>query len=324
MKRIFRHELTLLALFILINFVGAALLTPVIYEAGKELAANHATPERTAFSASPHVWLAKKCENAEFSRYFNRALLACALILLYPLIRCLRRPEQTQVKPPLLHRIKPHRQGWKDIAFGLMLSAGFLGLMTFLLIQLGYLAIEESIEWGRALRKAIIPAVIVSLLEEWLFRGALYNVLQRRLNTTLNILALSIFFAAVHFLKPPDGVDVSDPYHPLAGFEMIGLIGQKFLNPASFFGKFLTLVTVGIILAYSRYRTGTLWLAIGLHTGWIFSLKLVNRISDPTGQSSDLIFNDNITDGLLPLLTLILTGVCVALYLRTKPSLKPN
>ncbi|SHI76467.1 CAAX protease self-immunity [Rubritalea squalenifaciens DSM 18772] len=318
-KRLLSHELTKLILFVVLSFTAAAIIAPHLYTAGKDLAAAHAPlPKDPPFSASPTVWLAEKCDSAEFSRYFNRALMASALLLLYPLIRSLRSSGTTEVKPPLKNRINPRAQGWKDIAVGLCLSMGFLILLGFILQNLGWVTPEEKWNLGKAIRKAIAPAIIVSILEEWLFRGVIFDILMRKLSTAKTIISLSLIFAALHFLKPPEGVDVVDPRNALAGFEMLGLIGHKFLNPASFFGVFLTLFTVGLILAYTRHKTGYLWLSIGLHAGWIFSLKTFNKLTDPTGEAPEILFNENITDGLLPLATLVLTGSAVYLYLRQK------
>lgn len=319
MNRILQHELVKLFLFVVLSFTGAAILAPHLYGWGKDLAAECAPfAKDPVFWDSPKIWLAEKCDSAEFSRYFNRSLMATALILLFPLIKSLRQKGTTEVKPPFLQRVNPQAQGFKDLAMGLLLSIGFLTALVVLLHQLGWLTMEESPDIGKAIQKAIIPAIIVSLLEEWLFRGVLYNVLLRQLSSAKTIIGLSLFFAAVHFLKPPEGAAVADPRQALAGFEMLGLIGHKFLTASSFFGVFLTLFVVGLTLAYTRHKTGKLWMAIGLHAGWVFSLKFVNKMTDPTGDANPLFFNDNITDGLLPLITLAITGVCVAIYLKPK------
>lgn len=318
MKRLLRHELSKLILFVVLSFIAAAIIAPHIYVAGKSLAAQHAPyTEEPNFWKTPIVWLAEKCDSADFSRYFNRALMACALLLLYPLIRSLR-DGTTSVKAPFLQRINPRQQGWKDILVGLGLSMSFLILLGFVLNGLGWIVPEEKWDLGKAIKKAIAPAIIVSILEEWLFRGVLFNILMRKLTATKTIISLSLIFAALHFLTPPKGTDVSDPASAMAGFEMLGLIGLKFLNPASFFGVFLTLFAVGAILAYARHKTGSLWLAIGLHAGWVFSLKAFNKLTDSTGKAPEILFNENITDGLFPLITLLLTGVAVHFYLRQK------
>ncbi len=316
-NRIVQHELVKLFFFILVSFLGAAIFAPHLYAWGKDLAASHGPfLENPSFWDSPQVWLAEKCDSAKFSRYFNRALMGCALILLFPLIRSLKSADEKSNKQPLKQGINPDSQGWKDLGLGILLSAGFLTLLVGLLYQLGWVETDPDFKFTKAFQKAIIPAIIVTLLEEWLFRGVLYDVIKRKLSTTKTIIGLSLFFATVHFLSPPDGAKVEDPHHALAGFEMLGLIGQKFLTAASFFGEFLTLFIVGATLAYTRHKTGKLWLAIGLHAGWIFAFKFTNRLTESTEISSKLMYNDNLMDGLLPLLTLLLTAGTLSILLR--------
>ena len=314
MARLFQHELVKLFLFILCSFLGAALVAPHLYAWGKDLAAEAAVSELSA----PMEWLANKCDRAKFSRYFNRGLMACALLGLYPLIRSLKKKGAKQTKLAFKQRIKPGTQGWRDIAIGILFSAGFLTLLVGFLYYLGWVKTSDDFVFAKAFQKAIIPAIIVALLEEWLFRGVLYDVLVRKLNAVQTIIGLSLFFAAVHFLSPPKGIAIADPRNALAGFEMLGLIGQKFLAVNSFFGVFVTLFVVGATLAYTRYKTGKLWLAIGLHASWVFSLKFTNKLTDPVGESQKLLYNNSLMDGVLPLVTLLITGLSLTFYLRSR------
>jgi membrane protease YdiL (CAAX protease family) len=312
--RLLQHELVKLFLFILCSFIGAAIVAPHLYAWGKDLAAEAAVSELSA----PVEWLANKCDRAQFSRYFNRGLMGCALLGLYPLIRSLKKKEGHQTKPPLKKRLSPGPQGWKDLLAGIVFSAGFLTLLVGVLYCLGWVKTSDDFVFAKAFQKAIIPAIIVALLEEWLFRGVLYDVLMRKLNAIQTIIGLSLFFAAVHFLSPPKGIAIADPRAALAGFEMLGLIGQKFLAASSFFGVFLTLFVVGATLAYTRFKTGRLWLAIGLHAGWVFSLKFTNKLTDPVGEPHSLLYNNSLMDGILPLFTLVITGLCLSFYLRSR------
>ena len=133
------------------------------------------------------------------------------------------------------------------------------------------------------------------------------------------IIGLSLFFAAVHFLKPPEGSDVSNGHDALAGFELLGLIGKKYLAPASFFGTFITLFAVGVVLAFARHRSGALWLSIGLHGGWIFCVKFFEGLFYNNSKAHPVLFGEKVTDGIIPLCFVILTGISVYYYLRPKP-----
>jgi membrane protease YdiL (CAAX protease family) len=52
------------------------------------------------------------------------------------------------------------------------------------------------------------------------------------------------------------------------------------------FGLFL----LGIVLSYAFFRTGNLYLAIGLHAGWVFGLKSVRVVGDYTRDDLGWLF----------------------------------
>ena len=54
---------------------------------------------------------------------------------------------------------------------------------------------------------------------------------------------------------------------------------DQFGSPLLVLAVWTTLFLIGIILAYARLRTQSLWLPIGLHAGWIFGNGVFNRIA---------------------------------------------
>lgn len=318
MKAFFRNELTRLFLFVVICLVIAAIFTPYVYTWGKNLAAEGARGELSGTME----WLAEKCDRAKFSRYFNRVLMAAAIILLYPFIRLMRSDRQ-EIRTPLLKRLNPQKQGWKDMGIGFMLAAGYMALFVIIAFSIGWIVMKGDAKISSIVLKATTPAIITSLLEEWLFRGVLFALLLRTLSVKQAIIGLSLFFAAVHFLKPPVGIEVSNGHNAMAGFELLGLIGQKYMNPGEFFGFFLTLFFVGVVLAYARHYSSALWLPIGLHSGWIFCLKFTDGLFYNTGVAHPALLGMQITVGLVPIVFVILTGFSVYYYLKPKSLDKP-
>ena len=53
----------------------------------------------------------------------------------------------------------------------------------------------------------------------------------------------------------------------------------QFAEPTMLLASFTTLFLIGWILADSRMRTQSLWLPIGLHSGWIFTSVFFNKIA---------------------------------------------
>ena len=70
------------------------------------------------------------------------------------------------------------------------------------------------------------------------------------------------------------------------------------------------------MLAVARLRTGSLWLPIGLHAGWIFGLKIFSAYFASTRELSqgDWLpwIGANIKIGVTPLIIVSFTGVLVA------------
>jgi membrane protease YdiL (CAAX protease family) len=313
-KVFLKNELTRLFLFVVLCLIIAAILTPSFYTWGKEFSAGD-TGDGVLGS------IKKSMARGDLARYYNRVLMGVAIILLYPFIRTLKTDRQ-EIKPPLRVRIDPRWEGWKDMLMGFIYAMGYMGIFFMVAQYLGWVAVDISASPGKALLKAITPAVGASLIEEWLFRGVLFALLMRSLSARATIIGLSFFFALVHFLKPYHGSpEIVDGGAAGAGFQLLAQIGERFIHPEDFIGVFLTLFAVGVILAYARYKTGYLWMSIGLHAGWVFTLKAYLALTNNTGNAHPVLYGSDIREGLVPLLFVCLTGAAVWLYLRTKRSL---
>lgn len=293
----------------------------MLYRGGNALAVTAASQEM------PRVleWLGAACGRAQFPRFFNRALMLAALILLpflYRRIRRLQKPDRPVFQSG--SRI-PWKSGLVQIAVGFVITAGISwGLCCLIEASGAYVSRPNPPEMVRVVSRILVPVVVVALLEEWLFRGVLLG-LWLRLTTPLKAcLGTSVFFAFVHFLSLPEGQALSNPASWWAGFELLGKIGLHLMDPAFIVTDFITLAGIGMILAWARYRTGSLWFSIGLHAGWIAALKTFNLLNrsveghwlHPWG------LGDTLRSGLLPLLSIVLVaGVCRWVLAYLKPRL---
>jgi len=252
---------------------------------------------------------------------FLKNVMGVAVILLYPFILTLR-SDQKGVKRPFLVRINPRWQGCKDMLVGFFYAMGYMCFFFMIVYKLGWISLDTDASPMKAMGKAIGPMVGASLIEEWLFRGVLFALLLRSLSARATIIGLSLFFALVHFLKPYSGsAEIVDGGAGDAGFRLLYQIGEKFIHPEEFIGVFLTLFVVGLVLAYARLKTGHLWMSIGLHAGWVFTLKVYLALTNNTGKAHLVLYGSDIREGLLPLVFVALTGFAVAFYLRSRRSL---
>jgi membrane protease YdiL (CAAX protease family) len=310
LKRFLQSEVGAALLWVLGAILLAAVITPWLYQGGKWLAATAELREWPALLES----VAGSCGRAEIDRFYDRALLLAALLLL-PFLRWrIRGLRAASHSGPDRRKRYPWQSIVAQIVIGCLIAGGLLWAMGMLLETAGaYAATPASPPAGKFLSKVIIPAIAAPLLEEWLFRGILLGLWLRFANPAAAGIGSSLVFAFVHFLEPSQGTVIADPSHPLAGFQLVGKILGHFADPLFFSTEFAVLFGVGCILAWARVRTGALWFSIGLHAGWVAAFKSYNllyaAVADhplrPWGIGSGL------SSGLLPLLMLVITaGLC--------------
>jgi membrane protease YdiL (CAAX protease family) len=320
-------------LYVVASFALAAVISPYLYELGKGFA--HVTLSKD--TADEVNWLAEKAGKAEFDTYFKRSLLISALVCLVPFFYSLdlrRHPRKRRGNPwsvglppntaqtELGQPLRKTRWGILHTLAGFCITTGFFFMMSWFLFKLNWF------EWDCApnrapllesIGKAIGPSLGVSFLEEVFFRGALLGIFLRAFRPRLAIVFLSVIFASTHFLTPPPDTFITSPSSAMAGFEMLALIGQKFLQLDTIIHSFIALLLVGVILGIARYSTASLWLPIGLHAGWVFSMKMFGRMAERRPDFPDefnLYMGKNMTEGLIPIGVLVMTGIIVVVYLR--------
>jgi membrane protease YdiL (CAAX protease family) len=136
---------------------------------------------------------------------------------------------------------------------------------------------------------ALATALTVGLLEEVFFRGIFLKGLMDDLKPAGALVLANLFYAAVHFVKPgqPYTMDVFDPW---IGFRHLASTFAPFFEPAEFGPGLIGLFLIGLALSYAFIRTGSLYLSIGMHAGWIFSIKTVRVFGDYTREDLGRLF----------------------------------
>lgn len=297
-----------MVLWAMASLLGAAILAPWLYQSGKWLAAYAGAHETPALVE----WLGAACDRAKIGRFFSRAMLLSALLLLPVLIRRVRRIARERGAGRIMDLDKLGAgPAWLQVAAAFLLAAGILWATGMILTEAGaFVAETRPIKLSRLLSKCVAPAIGASLVEEWLFRGLVLGLWLRTSGPLKATLGSSLLFAFLHFLKPPGGV--ADPGHPLAGFELLGKVLLHFTELQFFVTDFATLTVVGIILCWARLRTRALWFPIGLHAGWVFAYATFNLHYNPADHGlHPWGVGDNLRSGVIPLLALLVTaGVC--------------
>jgi membrane protease YdiL (CAAX protease family) len=288
-----------LLLYLTAVMVGGALLAPGLFHLGKnspEIIGNSFLGQ-TGFG----TWLIDVTQRAHFTRYFNRAILVCALAFIWPFLRWVK------IDRSLLPTWKPFSTGIKQWTLGFLLAAGLLMLLGFVFLQMGAYKLRGKPQW-LDFGPAISAALGAGIIEEFFFRGLLLGLFLRTMSTGRAIFAGTFVFAIVHFLKPPTGWQLEDAEVTWSsGFLVLQQIGAGFGDVNFLLAEFATLFAVGWVLAQMRMKTGALWASIGLHGGWIFGLKYYSTLAASQPDWLPWI-GSNLKIGLMPLVVVLLTG----------------
>jgi len=329
-KRFLASDITKLGLYFVAAFVMAAVLTPWLYNAGAFMAelAQRGTANEVV------DWIGNHARRADYADYFKRSLLLSGLLLLVPLLLAMRMrsdPPPLRESPWSVYlprravaarggqRLRNPRSGLLQLLTGILLAGGLLFAMGFLLVTFGWFTFDEPLPWQAAVGKALGPSIAVSLVEEIIFRGILLGICLRAFRPATAIVVISLLFAGLHFLQPTGNLVPEDRGSNTAGFEMLLLIARRFQDFHLVFHEFISLTVVGLILAYARYATASLWLPIGLHSGWIFAYSFFDRVADrrpDLDPALALYIGEDLKAGLIPLGTLAVTAFLVVLFAR--------
>ncbi len=246
----------------------------------------------------------------DFEKYFHRALLVAAVVLLWPLLRSLR------IKNTRELLLAPDPRRWRHLAAGFLLAAIPLALCAIGLIVQHYYYVRHHIE-AAAVLKVFGASLVVPLIEELLFRGLILGILLRSSSRLVAIAFTSALFSILHFLKTPEHSERVITW--ASGFVSVAHSFSQFSEPLLVAAGFTTLFLLGWILADARVRTSSLWMPIGLHAGWIFTAGVFNKIAKLKSHALPWL-GSNLLIGLVPLTIALLTWWLLRLWLKDEAS----
>jgi len=166
------------------------------------------------------------------------------------------------------------KYGVSDVLMGFSFSMGSMVVIVVLMTLAGVFIPSFRYEFDKGLSiflGAQFAAVSVGFLEEVFFRGMVFKGLLEDWRGVGAFIGANLFYSAIHFVSSPDQ-HFLDSLQPLAGFTNLVASFHYFSTPEIFPG-FIGLFLVGLVLSYAFYRTGALYLGIGMHAGWVLCLK---------------------------------------------------
>lgn len=164
------------------------------------------------------------------------------------------------------------------VVYGL-LSLGAVCVLVYL-FEVRVLRPDLSMEpgyWLRVVTGALIAAISVSLLEELWFRGGLFTLLSRLGGLSWALIGGSVLYAGAHFLDVPDS-SRSVHFSSSASFDVLDAAVRNIFQ-AKNFDSFVALLIAGVTLALVRMRQGDAAVCIGIHIGWVLTIKVFKKVT---------------------------------------------
>ena len=273
-----------------------ALLAPWLFWAGNAVAA------RGVFTFLGEV---------PFQRFFNRAILVAAVVLLWPTVKSLRIGGWRDLG------LQPDARWRSHLLAGFAIGGLLVGMMAVAYTQFGFYEWRSRLPWG-ALPPLLFSAFTVALIEECLFRGAIFGLFRRTLRPFTALFWVTALFSILHFLKPDEDFKIAQVGW-LSGFTLLPHSFHQFAEPMTLLAGFTTLFTLGWVLGYATLRTRSLWLSIGLHAGIVFVKMSFSKLTRREEMLLPWVGNE-LQIGLVPVAVLALGGGLVWLWLRHENS----
>lgn len=168
-----------------------------------------------------------------FMRLIGLAIFALAMIQAYDLF-------VTLIEKRRVSELSLPKAGI-ELGAGILAGVGLFSAVMGVLALLGYYKVDGTNDW-MILWSTFSLAVVSGVLEELLFRGILFRIMEESLGTWISLGVTALIFGLLHMMNPN----------------------------ASLFAGLAIALEAGILLAAVYMLTRRLWLAIGLHFAWNF------------------------------------------------------
>ena len=166
--------------------------------------------------------------------------------------------------------------------------------------------------------KAMLAGIGISLIEESIFRGALFTVLYKQTGAVITVFFTSLVYSTVHFIRyrdlPPD-TDIGW----LTGINIMPEAFRRF-SEWSIVDYFLTLFIFGVLLGLLRLKHKSIAACVGVHTGIVMLIKIADYFTNRTHNSNFdyLVSQYNSTFGWISFIVILLFTIFYFVKLQTR------
>jgi membrane protease YdiL (CAAX protease family) len=136
----------------------------------------------------------------------------------------------------------------------------------------------------RVIVNGIASGFAVAFFEETLARGGMHTAIARESGGWTASIVTAFLFAFLHFFAkasiPPDEVAWRSGFDVLVrSFAPLGRLGFVF-------DSFMAYFAIALILSMTRVLTGNIAVAIGLHSGWVIVLRIMQQCTIRTNDAT--------------------------------------
>jgi len=135
------------------------------------------------------------------------------------------------------------QRAWQEAGIGCVIGFGLMSAITFILWMLGYYQVMAVNGWA-VLLLPFFGAVFTGFFEEFLFRGIIFRIINNSLGSWLALMLSALIFGFAHAANPN----------------------------ATLYSSCAIALEAGILLSAGYLFTRRLWMVIGLHFAWNFTL----------------------------------------------------
>ncbi len=236
-----------------------------------------------------NVAVLEELRDLRFEEIISRLVLIYLILGFYPAVRL---GGASSFAPLGLTRDVPRIRA---IGRGWLLGVVSVGALYVLGAVTGILVWAPD-SWGRLVGRIIgyfIGGLLIGVIEEVFFRGALFGLLRRLVHWVPAALAVSAFFSFVHFLRPdsPTGIVYGEWY---TGFALVPHMFHTTDQPGFYIPFALTLFVMSLVLCVLYRRHGHLYMIIGLHAGWVLALGAGRFFFDRATQVESVFFGTSV------------------------------
>ena len=236
-----------------------------------------------------------------FPRIFGRVQLGVALALV-PLLLWYWRDH-----PKRFYDFSHWKSGLTRILLWFVMGMGMVGVVAGFQVWLGvrnWVGLPGLDLWAGALATGFL----VGVLEEFFFRGVLGMAWWKSMGgrpVGVLLAVNAILFASVHFIRPLAGPE-QGWWDGFAAWSRLELWSGT-VDPWRLAG----LVLAGLVLARIVWEQGNLWVAIGLHAGWVAGVRWAEASFSEVSHATAGWWGPSLESGPLPFLVLLLFAFSV-------------